>query len=298
MRADILATQGHIRANPGNSVRMTTLLLMAAAGLLAGAINAIAGGGSFVTFPAMVFAGLPPVIANASSTVALFPGTIASSVAYRRDLGGIGGFSLAVLAPISFAAGLAGAILLLATPAHLFDTIIPFLLLLATVTFAFGARAGTALRRVVRVSPGALPVVQFAVATYGGYFGGAVGLMMMAAWTLLTASDDLKSMAPARVLLVSAANGGAVLWFVVAGAVRWPETLAMLAASVIGGYLGARLTSVLPSHIVRRSVIAWTSVVTPGVFSAHDLTIPVRLQFDSSAGWCCASAQPPGLRRH
>jgi uncharacterized membrane protein YfcA len=241
---------------------MMTLLLLAAAGLLAGAMNAIAGGGSFVTFPAMVFAGLPSVIANASSTVALFPGSIASSFAYRRDLGGIGGFSLAVLAPISFAAGLAGAMLLLATPTHLFDAVIPWLFLLATLTFAFGAHAGIALRRVVRIPAGALPIVQFAISIYGGYFGGAVGLMMMAAWSLLTGSDDLKAMAPARVLLVSAANGGAVLWFIAAGAVRWPETLAMLAATVVGGYLGARLTSVLPQQIVRRFVIVLTAIVT------------------------------------
>src|ERR1700690_2857537 len=138
---------------------MTTLALLAAAGLLAGAMNAIAGGGSFVTFPAMVFAGLPPVIANASSTVALFPGTVASTFAYRHELDGAGGIRLPVLTPISIAGGLAGAILLLATPTHLFDIVIPWLLLLATITFAFGARAGTALRRVVRIGPRTLPVM-------------------------------------------------------------------------------------------------------------------------------------------
>jgi hypothetical protein len=241
---------------------MTTLLLLAAAGLLAGAMNAIAGGGSFVTFPVMVFAGLPPIVANASSTVALFPGTIASTFAYRRDLHGIGGYPLIFLAPLSFAAGVAGAVLLLVTPVHLFDAVIPFLLLLASLTFAFGARAGIMLRRVIRITPGALPFVQFVIAIYGGYFGGAVGLMMMASWCLLTASDDLKSMAPARVLLTSSANAGAVLCFIAAGAVRWPETLAMLIASVVGGYLGARLTSLLPAATVRRSVIVLTAVVT------------------------------------
>jgi uncharacterized protein len=241
---------------------MTTLALLAAAGLLAGAMNAIAGGGSFVTFPVMVFAGLPPIIANASSTVALFPGTIASTFAYRRDLHGIGGYRLVVLAPLSFVAGVVGAVLLLATPAHLFDAVIPFLLLLASITFAFGARAGTMLRRLVRIRPGALPFVQFVIAMYGGYFGGAVGLMMMASWSLLTATDDLKSMAPARVLLTSSANAGAVLCFIAAGAVRWPETLAMLAASVVGGYLGARLTSVLPAEVVRGFVIVLTAFVT------------------------------------
>jgi len=241
---------------------MTHLLFLALAGLLAGAMNAIAGGGSFVSFPAMVFVGLPPVIANASSTVALFPGTIASTFAYRRDLHGIGGVRLAVLAPISIAGGFLGAVLLLATPAHLFDIVIPWLLLLATITFATGARAGLFLRRFIRVGPRALPVVQFVISIYGGYFGGAVGLMMMAAWSLLQGSDDFKSMAPARVLLTSAANGAAVLWFVVAGAVRWPEALAMLVASVIGGYLGARLTRLLPQVLVRRFVVGLTAFIT------------------------------------
>jgi uncharacterized membrane protein YfcA len=209
-----------------------------------------------------VLAGLPPVIANASSTVALFPGTLASSFAYRRDLGGIGGYSLAVLAPISIAGGLTGAILLLATPAHLFDAVIPWLLLLATVTFAFGARAGLMLRRVIRIGPRTMPAAQYIVSIYGGYFGGAVGLMMMAGWSLMLATDDLKSMAPARVVLVSAANGAAVAWFVAAGAVRWPEALAMLGGSVIGGYLGARLARVLPAEMVRRFVIVLTACIT------------------------------------
>jgi uncharacterized membrane protein YfcA len=236
--------------------------LLAFAGLLAGAMNAIAGGGSFVSFPAMVAVGLPPVIANASSTVALFPGTVASTFAYRHDFSRIAGFELRLMLPISVAGGLAGAALLLATPARLFDAVIPFLLLLATLTFAFGARAGLLLRRFVRVGPAAMPIIQFPIAIYGGYFGGAVGLMMMAVWSLLTASADLKSMAPARVLLVSATNGAAVLWFIVAGAVRWPETLTMLIASVVGGYLGALLGRWLPGPVVRGFVLLLTATVT------------------------------------
>jgi uncharacterized protein len=236
--------------------------LLAFAGLLAGAMNAIAGGGSFVSFPAMVAVGLPPVIANASSTVALFPGTLASTFAYRHDFSRIVGFDLRLMLPISLAGGLAGAVLLLATPARLFDAVIPFLLLLATLTFAFGARAGLLLRRIVGVGPAAMPIIQFPIAIYGGYFGGAVGLMMMAVWSLLTASADLKSMAPARVLLVSATNGAAVLWFIIAGAVRWPETLTMLIASVVGGYLGARLGRWLPAPVVRGFVLLLTATVT------------------------------------
>ncbi len=150
---------------------------------------------------------------------------------------------------------------------RVFDSVIPFLLLLATLTFAFGARAGLALRRIVRIGPGGVLPLQFLIAIYGGYFGGAVGLMMMAMWSLLTASADLKAMAPLRVMLVSATNGAAVLWFIAAGAVRWPETLAMLGASVAGGYLGARLTQVLPPRVVRAFIVVLTAGVTMAFFA-------------------------------
>jgi uncharacterized membrane protein YfcA len=241
-------------------------LLLAAAGLLAGAMNAIAGGGSFVTFPAMVFAGLPPVIANASSTVALFPGTLASTWAYRRELTGTIDIRLKWMLPASIAGGLCGALLLLFTPEHLFDIVIPWLLLLATLTFAFGAQAGTALRRVVRIGPATLLIVQFVISLYGGYFGGAVGLMMLAAWGLLTASVNVKAMGPARTLLVSAANGAAVLLFIASGVVRWPETLALLAGAVAGGYGGARVARRLPPVLVRAIVLLLTATITAAFF--------------------------------
>jgi hypothetical protein len=167
-----------------------------------------------------------------------------------------------MLLPVSIAGGLAGAVLLLATPVRLFDEVIPWLLLLAALTFAAGNRAGIVLQRLVHIGPRTLLAVQFIIALYGGYFGGAVGLMMMATWSLVTADADLKAMAPARVLLVSVTNGAAVLWFVAAGAVRWPETLAMLAASVVGGYLGARLTQYLPAPVVRGCVVVLTAAVT------------------------------------
>ena len=241
---------------------MEHVALLAAAGLLAGAMNAIAGGGSFVSFPAMIAAGLPAVLANASSTVALFPGTVASTFAYRRGFAWDSEMNVRAMLPISVVGGALGAALLLATPARLFDAVIPFLLLLATLTFAFGARAGLALRQIVRLGPASGLVLQFLISIYGGYFGGAVGLMMMAVWSLLTASADLKAMAPVRVLLVSATNGAAVLWFIAAGAVRWPETLSMLAASIVGGYVGARLTQWLPGPIVRGFVVLLTASVT------------------------------------
>jgi uncharacterized protein len=241
---------------------MHRIVLLADAGLVAGAMNAVAGGGSFVSFPAMVAAGLPPVIANASSTVALFPGSVASTFAYRHDFAHVTGLNLRVMVPISVAGGLVGAALLLATPARLFDAVLPFLLLLATLIFALGDRAGLMLRRVVRVGRGTLLVMQFLISIYGGYFGGAVGLMMLAVWSLLTANVQLKAMAPARVLLISATNGAAVAWFIAAGAVAWPETLAMMAASVAGGYFGARLGQWLPAAVVRGFVVVLSAAVT------------------------------------
>jgi uncharacterized membrane protein YfcA len=246
---------------------MHHIVLLAAAGLLAGAMNAVAGGGSFVSFPAMVAAGLPTVIANASSTVALFPGSVTSAVAYRREFASIADMRLGVMLPISVAGGLAGAAMLIATPVRLFDAVMPFLLLLATLIFAVGARAGLVLHRVARVGRPTLLALQFLIAVYGGYFGGAVGLMMMATWSLLTANADLKAMAPARVLLVSATNGAAVLWFIAAGAVRWPETLAMLGTSVVGGYLGAQLARWLPAATVRGFVVVLTATVTAVFFA-------------------------------
>ena len=239
---------------------MLTLLLMGA-GFLAGAMNAAAGGGSFVSFPALVAAGVPPVAANASSTVALFPGAVTSSWAYRHTLRGIGAVSLPVLLWVSLAGGLLGAMLLLATPAGAFDRVIPWLLLLATLAFAFGRQAGLALRRVVRIGPPTTLVVQFLLAIYGGYFGGAVGIMMMATWGLL-GIGDLREMNPPKTLLVGAMNAIAVLYFIAARAVAWPQTLAMLVAAAIGGYAGARVAMRVDPRWLRAGVIAISSAIT------------------------------------
>lgn len=244
---------------------MQHYLLLVLAGLLGGSMNAVAGGGSFVTFPALVFAGLPAVAANATSTVALFPGTVASTWAYRADLRGIGGISLKVLLPISMAGGVVGAILLLVTPGSAFDLVIPWLLLLATMTFAAGRRLGDWLRGYVTIGRLPLLVIQFIVSIYGGYFGGAVGLMMMAVWTLLD-SADLQMFAPLRTLLVSAANAMAVLCFLAAGVVRLPEMLAMMLSTIAGGYYGARFAGRLPPQILRLFVVLLSGTVTVGFF--------------------------------
>ncbi len=236
-------------------------LLLIGAGLLAGIMNAIAGGGSFVSFPALVAAGVPSVAANASSTVALFPGTLTSAWACRHYLRGFGGVSLRALLIVSLAGGLLGAVLLLVTPQATFDAVIPWLLLLATLALGFGREVGAALRRVAHIRPGPVLLIQFVLAIYGGYFGGAVGIMMMAAWSLLDTAD-LKAMSPARVLLVSATNTIAVICFIAAGAVWWPETLVMFVAAAVGGYAGARLALLMHPRLMRAVILLFTAAMT------------------------------------
>jgi uncharacterized protein len=235
------------------------------AGLLAGTMNAVAGGGSFVSFPTMVLLGLPPIAANASSTVALFPASLASTWAYRDDLRGMAGISLKLLLAIGLAGGSIGAVLLLVTPGAAFDLVIPWLLLLATRTFAGGRHLGDWLRRYIRIGRRAFLVIQFILSMYGGYFGGAVGLMMMAVWTLIDAAE-LKTMGATRSAVVAAANGAAVVCFIVAGAVRWPEMLAMMGSAIAGGYYGARFARHLPAPVLRWFVVALSATVTTAFF--------------------------------
>jgi uncharacterized membrane protein YfcA len=213
----------------------------------------------------MVFAGLPSVVANASSTVALFPGAVAAASVYRRDLGPISGMSIWLLLALSLAGGLTGAVLLLVTPQTTFDALVPWLLLLAMLTFAFGRQAGAVLRRHVRIGRTPLVGLQFLLGIYGGYFGGAVGIMMLAVWTLL-GSDDFKRMNAGRIVLLGATNAVAVLCFIVAGKVWWPETLAMLVAAVAGGYGGARVARRLSPRTIRVVVLCVIGAITLAFF--------------------------------
>lgn len=240
---------------------MNDLLLLCGAGLLAGAMNGLAGGGSFVTLPALIAAGVPSVAANASSTVALYPGGVASAWVYRDGLNSVCGVPLRPTLIATLIGGLAGALLLLWTPSTLFDKVLPWLLLVATLALAFGPRLGPLLRSRFRAGVRTVVAVQFLLGIYGGYFGGAVGLMMMAAWSLLDGAD-VKALNPSRTLLVSAANTVAVLCFVLAGAVAWSATLMVGVGAIIGGYGGARLGRRLPSAVVRAATLILAVAMT------------------------------------
>jgi uncharacterized protein len=245
---------------------MLEILLLVGAGFVAASMNAVAGGGTFVTLPAMMATGLPALTANASSTVALVPGTLSSAWAYRKGLQPVGPLGVKPLMAASMAGGLVGAVLLLVTPTDVFDVVLPWLLLLATLMLAFGPRLRVWLEgRGLVVGPRAGLAAHFLISIYGGYFGGALGLIMMALWTLIT-HQDAKAIAPARVLMGSFANIAAVVCFVIAGAVSWRHTLPVLAGAVAGGYLGARLAQRLPIWAVRAAVLTITVATTAAYF--------------------------------
>ncbi|PLP98310.1 sulfite exporter TauE/SafE family protein [Cupriavidus pauculus] len=244
---------------------MDPILLVFGAGFVAGAMNALAGGGSFVSLPAMIAAGVPPVQANTSSTVALFPGGLASAWAYRDGLGPVGEVSLRTLLMATLCGGFVGAMLLLRTSSAAFTFVLPWLLLIACIALAFGRQLGEVLRARWRIHAHAVLAVQFGLGVYGGYFGGAVGIMMIAMWGLLD-SRDLKNLNAPRTLMVSAANAVAVIAFIVANAVRWPETVAMLIGAILGGYGGALLGRMTPPRVVRAGTLLATSCITLAFF--------------------------------
>lgn len=240
---------------------MENIILLFFAGMLAGAMNSVAGGGSFITFPALVLAGLPSISANATSTVALFPGSLAGAWAYRKECKTFTGAPLKLMILASLAGGLLGAVLLYMTPTRIFDSLIPWLLVLGTVTFSFGPKIGFLIRSSVHIGFPFMLIIQGVLAVYGGYFGGAVGIMMMAAWSLF-GSTDIKSMNAAKTLLVGVTNSAAVLCFATTGLVWWSQSVLMLTGAVIGGYGGARWARRISPQRLRTGITIFNVVIT------------------------------------
>jgi len=235
----------------------TATLIVFLAGVFGGAMNALAGGGTFATLPSLLAAGLPANIANASSNVALLPGAGMSAWAFRDELGPLGGVSHRLLATVTFLAGLVGSTLLVLTPADAFDQIVPWLVLYAFVLLAFGKRASDWLRSRVTIGRRTLIVGQALLGTYGGYFGGGVGMMMTATYGLLAGHSPRELFAP-RTLMLAIANLASAVVFVAAGWVAWSLVLPMIVGAVLGGWAGARVGRQLPAGWVR----AWTLLVT------------------------------------
>jgi uncharacterized protein len=229
-------------------------------GVVAGALNAVGGGGTFVALPALVAAGLPPVTANASSTVALLPGTLAGAWTFRHELTPVGTTSRTSLTAVSLTGGGIGAGLLLTLPSVSFDAAVPWLLAFATVVLAFGRwfarRLGAALRRPLAMSPRAVLIGQFILAIYGGYFGGAVGIMMLAVWSVGLGLDTAVGN-PMRVAQIATIYTAATVLFLAAADILGNPVplLAVLLGAVAGGFAGAHLARRLPSRLLRGVVL-------------------------------------------
>jgi uncharacterized membrane protein YfcA len=237
-------------------------IFLLAAGGIAGTLNALAGGGSFISFPALLFLKIPAVQANATSTVALWPGLGASTLAYLKRLN----TPLRLLIPLlvtSVAGGWIGALLLLKTPQHTFLRLVPWLLLGGTLLFAFGNSLrgllgknsvvddlrDTSWQAIVVGS-----IAEFLVSIYGGYFGAGIGFMLLAMLALL-GMQDIRAMGAIRTLLAAAINAAAVVTFIVAHAVLWPQCSVMIAGSLLGGWFGALYAQKADPKKVRALVI-------------------------------------------
>jgi uncharacterized membrane protein YfcA len=233
-------------------------IFLIAAGALGGAINAVAGGGSFVAFPALLFTGVPPIPANATNTLALWIGVTASGGAYRKWMS----LSRRVMIPLiatSVVGGLAGAVLMIRTPAQTFLRVLPWMLLGATLLFVFGKHlTGRIAADISRESSNAAlvgaSIFELMVAVYGGYFGGGVGIINLAMLAAL-GMTDIHEMNALKVILGGVINGMAAFTFVVAGAIVWPQALVMTIGAVVGGYLAAHYAQKLPQSWVRGFVV-------------------------------------------
>lgn len=214
--------------------------LLLGAGFIAGALNAVAGGGTFITFPVLVYLGIPPIAANATATVAALPGYIGGAYAFRRDVRPEGSLRLGETVAVSLVGGVAGSLLLLVTPSDVFNGVVPWLLLTATALFALGPRIMSALQqRGVGIAGRLLSMAALvAVSIYGGYFNGGLGILLLAAFGLigyvnLSGMNGLKNLLSAALSVISAAT------FAIAGIVHWREGIVMAIAAAAGGYCGA-----------------------------------------------------------
>ncbi len=242
----------------------TTLLFIAA--VFAGMLNSVAGGGSFITFPALLLAGVPPVSANATNTVALWPGSVASVGAYRRELRSQRSH-IVLFGAISMIGGLLGALLLLRTRDALFQRMIPYLMLTATVIFFASPvitrflQSGGPKGAVEPTKKGILITIYLAIAVYGGFFGAGIGILTLAVFSLL-GFGNIHEMNALKTLQAALINGIAVIAFVLAGIIQWPQALAMTVGATAGGYGGATLARRLPTRLVRAGVILVGFVLT------------------------------------
>ncbi|MDP9162236.1 MAG: sulfite exporter TauE/SafE family protein [Acidobacteriota bacterium] len=233
-------------------------IFLFAAGILGGALNAVAGGGGFIAFPALVFVGVPQIPANATNTVALWTGVTASGGAYRKQLD----VPKRVLVPLlvaGVAGGILGAFLLLKTPEQTFAKLLPWLMLGATLLFIFGRmlagkRTSSVGWQATNAAIVGASVFELLVAIYGGYFGGGLGIVNLAMLAAV-GMTDIHAMNALKAVLSSAINGVAVIVFIFSRAIFWPHAIVMTIGALIGGYFGAKYALRLPQIWIRWFVI-------------------------------------------
>ena len=245
--------------------------LIGAGGFAAGAVNAMAGGGTFFSFPAMLAVGLPPVVANASNSVALWPGSLSGAWAYRQELARYKRYLLP-MGIASFLGGASGGLLLLAAGDARFSALIPWLLAFATLLFAFSPQLSKALKKMRPATAekngtdhgAGSPIgwfVQLLVSIYGGFFGAGMGILMMASLAI-GGHEDVQHINALKNILSAVIYSVTVMTFIVAGAVSWPQTVVMLLTATLGGYWGARMARKIQGPWLRRMVIAVGSALT------------------------------------
>lgn len=278
---------------PGKMTLVSILITFVAA-VLGGTLNGVAGGGTFLTLPSLLYVGVPPIQANATSSAALWPGSAAAAWALRKELLRQNKKLLLVLGITSFIGGTSGALLLLVTSQSTFVHMIPYLLLLATILFTLSPLVSARIKRslaerrkraaLVKVNSSgevveevttaremtgspSLPALigiaalQLVIAVYGGYFGGGIGILMLASLGML-GIEDLNEMNAVKNVLAACINGVAIITFIVAGAIIWLNALIMVAGAILGGYGGVYFARKLDQRIVRGFVIFVGCVMT------------------------------------
>ena len=238
-------------------------LLLVLAGIAAGTVNAIAGGGSLITFPSLIATGLPTVDANVTNSVSVFPGYVASVFGSRADLAGQGA-RVRTIVPTSLIGSIGGCALLLLTPARAFEVIVPFLVLGAAFVLAFQDRLRALVGHPREMSPRrafwTLQAVVFAGAVYGGYFGAALGVMYVAALALIL-DEPLKRINALKNVLSTSVGLVTVIVFAIFANVHWGAALTLAPATIIGGYAGAKVARRLPARVLRYLIVTFGTVV-------------------------------------
>jgi uncharacterized membrane protein YfcA len=242
----------------------TSLLILLAAAFWAGAQNALAGGGSFITLPALMLTGLDARTANIASTIALFPGQVTTGLVGRKLATGAGELSFRALMAISLAGGALGAVLLMATPSPFFARMVPWLVLFATSVFAWGAFLRKRGETHAPIGKPAIAASQFAIAIYGGYFGGGIGFLMMAALTL--GGQTVRVAGSTKNLLASAMNASAVAVFVFTARPDWLKVAVVCVGAIAGGALGGVMLKRVNERTLKLVVVLIGITLTIGLF--------------------------------